>query len=228
VSEKRRGKSSDPQAVDAPNIAADGVPASAPPAHSAASDHIGSPMQDSSDVDIRSISRFLIAMVVSLAVVAGLVYYQVVWLADRQEESRPPAAFRAGERLPPPAPILQTSARDDMRRLRAAQEKALTQSGWIDRDRGLVRIPIDRAMKRLVEKGLPDWPPVAPDASATGTRPAGAPTSTVVPLSTPAPLPTASPSPTPTTSATPSGPRLLPIAPPTGSPSPTQPPEPQP
>ena len=129
---------------------------------------IGPPMQVASDVDIRSIGRFLVALVIGLVLVAGVVYLQVVWLGKRIDDERPPAAFRAGERLPPPAPTLQTSPRDEMRALRTAQERELTKSAWVDRERRIVQIPIDRAMQRLVKEGLPNWPPV-PTASPSPT-----------------------------------------------------------
>jgi hypothetical protein len=136
--------------------------------------NLGPPQQDESDVDIRGIGRFLAGMVVSLVVVAALIYLQVVRLGRRLDEERPPAAFRAGERLPPPAPILQRSAREEIRALRIGQEEALTKSAWVDRDHRIVQIPIDRAMKRLAREGLPNWPEVKPEATPTSTaRPVG-------------------------------------------------------
>lgn len=35
---------------------------------------------------------------------------------------------------------------------------ALDRYGWIDRDHGLVQIPIARAMELLPQRGLPGWP----------------------------------------------------------------------
>lgn len=55
--------------------------------------------------------------------------------------------------------------------LRADEEQALTRYGWIDREQGIVRIPIDRAMEKLVtEYGLElESRPGASDADhATG------------------------------------------------------------
>ena len=39
--------------------------------------------------------------------------------------------------------------------MRAAEEKELTTYGWADEEKRAVRIPIDQAMKLLVERGLP-------------------------------------------------------------------------
>jgi hypothetical protein len=73
-----------------------------------------------------------------------------------------PGADRAG-RLPgdlplPPAPRLQTNPRSDLERLRAYERARLTTFGWADRDRQVVRIPIDHAMRLLAERGIPGWP----------------------------------------------------------------------
>jgi hypothetical protein len=55
----------------------------------------------------------------------------------------------------PPEPRLQTEPREDLRNLRESEERTLTTYGWVDRNAGVVRIPIDRAMTLTVERGLP-------------------------------------------------------------------------
>ncbi|HEY5753968.1 MAG TPA: hypothetical protein VIT21_12520 [Chthoniobacterales bacterium] len=60
-----------------------------------------------------------------------------------------------------PAPRLQTNPRLEMEDYRAGQDALLAGYGWVDRKRSLVRIPIDRAMDLLVEKGVSPtktWP----------------------------------------------------------------------
>ena len=39
--------------------------------------------------------------------------------------------------------------------MRAAEEAALNSYGWVDKDAGIVKIPVDRAMEILAKKGLP-------------------------------------------------------------------------
>jgi hypothetical protein len=65
-----------------------------------------------------------------------------------------PLAVGQENRLPP-EPRLQTNPRQDLLDLRAAEETTLTTYGWVDKNAGIARIPIDEAMKRVVEKGLP-------------------------------------------------------------------------
>jgi hypothetical protein len=70
---------------------------------------------------------------------------------------------RIPDTLPqPPAPRLQVNPAADLERLRAEESENLGTFGWADRDRTSVRIPIERAMKLLSEKGIDGWPSAAP------------------------------------------------------------------
>src|SRR5437762_1164629 len=53
----------------------------------------------------------------------------------------------------------QIASDADLKQLRATEDAVLTTYGWIDRKNGIVRIPIDRAMDLLLQRGLPTRPP---------------------------------------------------------------------
>ena len=53
-------------------------------------------------------------------------------------------------RAAPNAPILQSTPANDLAALRAQKRTLLDRYAWIDRDRGLVRIPIERAIDLIV------------------------------------------------------------------------------
>ena len=55
----------------------------------------------------------------------------------------------------PPEPRLQTNPRQDLSNLRAREDALLNSYGWVDKNTGVVRIPIERAMQLIVERGLP-------------------------------------------------------------------------
>jgi hypothetical protein len=55
----------------------------------------------------------------------------------------------------PPEPRLQEHPREDLSELRAREDEILSSYGWVDRNAGVVRIPIDAAMKLTLERGLP-------------------------------------------------------------------------
>jgi hypothetical protein len=57
-----------------------------------------------------------------------------------------------------PAPRLQSDPHHDLMQFQAAEMSRLTSTGWVDRDQGIVHIPIDDAMQRIARQGIPDWP----------------------------------------------------------------------
>jgi hypothetical protein len=65
-----------------------------------------------------------------------------------------PLAIGQENRLPP-EPRLQTTPKQDLRDLRAAEAATLNGYSWVDRNAGVVRIPIDSAMKLTIARGLP-------------------------------------------------------------------------
>lgn len=57
-----------------------------------------------------------------------------------------------------PEPKLQTDPPQDLARLRAREEELLNTYYWVDRDKGIVHIPITEAMKQVVARGLDGFP----------------------------------------------------------------------
>lgn len=55
----------------------------------------------------------------------------------------------------PPEPRLQSSPPFDWKRFLAEEQAELNSYSWVDRERGVVGIPIDRSIELLVERGLP-------------------------------------------------------------------------
>ncbi len=115
------------------------------------------PGHETRDIDARRLG-LLSAVLAALVVVAMAAMFWVFNHFAAREAARQPAgatmAARSEVRFPP-EPRLQVSARDDLRRLRAEEDAILGGYGWSDREKGLVRIPIERAMEIVVERGLP-------------------------------------------------------------------------
>jgi hypothetical protein len=57
-----------------------------------------------------------------------------------------------------PQPRLEENERMQLRPFIEDQERKLATYDWVDKNRGTVRIPIDRAMELIVERGLPVRP----------------------------------------------------------------------
>jgi hypothetical protein len=54
-----------------------------------------------------------------------------------------------------PQPQLQEHEVLDLKAIRAAEDQVLNSYAWMDPEKGVVRIPIGRAMDLLAERGLP-------------------------------------------------------------------------
>jgi hypothetical protein len=63
-----------------------------------------------------------------------------------------------GDAAAVPAPRLQIDPPADLSATRQAEAKRLSAYGWVDRDRNIVHVPIDRALELTLERGLPGWP----------------------------------------------------------------------
>jgi hypothetical protein len=62
----------------------------------------------------------------------------------------------------PPGPRLQLAPPRDLARFRAEEARLLDTYYWIDRERGIVHIPIEQAMKQLAKQGIPGFPKGGP------------------------------------------------------------------
>ena len=54
-----------------------------------------------------------------------------------------------------PAPQLETNERTELNKVRLREENVLSTYDYVDKNAGTIRIPIDRAMDLLVQRGLP-------------------------------------------------------------------------
>jgi len=54
-----------------------------------------------------------------------------------------------------PEPQLETNERTELNTIRQHEEDTLSTYGYVDENAGTVRIPIDRAMDLLAQRGLP-------------------------------------------------------------------------
>jgi hypothetical protein len=83
------------------------------------------------------------------------------------------AAIEQAVFVPPtpfPKPRLQTSDTSDLARLETKQRSALESYAWIDREKGIVAIPIEEAMKRIVARGGDRYAPIEGATDATSSE----------------------------------------------------------
>jgi hypothetical protein len=63
-----------------------------------------------------------------------------------------------GLAIKPPAPELQIDPAQDLANLRAAEDRRLNTYYWVDKQKGIVHIPIEQAMKKIAASGIPGFP----------------------------------------------------------------------
>ncbi len=108
-----------------------------------------------SDLSAKNIALFAVALSAIILLVLLAAYGLFRRFAGIQMRAQPPPSPLKYTREPAPGPHLQADPRQELKEMRAAEDSVLTQYGWIDAEKGIVRIPIDRAMQILAQKGLP-------------------------------------------------------------------------
>ena len=107
----------------------------------------------------------VLAVSVGLLVLISLTGVAIMWRVMAYETSDTGAlqgSPLAGLRPLPPTPRLQITPSTDLKGTREQEHELLSTYGWVEKDKGVVRIPIDRAMDLLAERGLPQGKPEPP------------------------------------------------------------------
>ena len=109
------------------------------------------------DVDVPSLLTIAFLLFFSCMII-----FVVVWGMMHYFKFHEPAKTAGQPNLPVtssaefPKPRLEVKGSVDLAKFRAGEAADLDSYGWIDRRSETVRIPIDRAMQLLLERGLPD------------------------------------------------------------------------
>lgn len=109
--------------------------------------------------DVNPRSLFFIG--ISILVAAVVIHFGVLLLfdyfaaRDRRRGLQPSTTVRSSQVRQPPEAQLQVNPEHDLGELRQAQADKLRGYDWADQNAGTVRIPIERAMELLAQRGLP-------------------------------------------------------------------------
>jgi hypothetical protein len=111
--------------------------------------HIG---HETTDVNVWAVGKFAIGLVVVCVVSIGLLFGLLKFFQSREETGvantvEPTKMF--------PEPQLQKTPIPDLKAIRAEEDKLLNGYAWVDQRKGVVRIPVDRAIEVLAQRGLP-------------------------------------------------------------------------
>src|SRR6185369_59523 len=112
------------------------------------------------DANVLVIVKFAVWLaVIAVAIHIGLGFmYQM--MIERAKDTAPleyPLATSNEPRLPPP-PRLQQFPQNEVYEFRTAEEQRMGSYGWVNKEAGVVHIPIAEAMRLTLERGLPSRP----------------------------------------------------------------------
>jgi hypothetical protein len=129
---------------------------------------------EDSDVNVRALLWAVVIFIVFAIVTHLVLYLQFHAYAKhfRRDESQPLTMMpRPSDASVPPTPRLQpfpnklhdgnvpppntNTPMTDMADMRAAEDEALSKPGWVDKQKGIVRLPIETAKQLVVQRGLP-------------------------------------------------------------------------
>lgn len=138
---------------------------------------------EQSDINVATLAKFIVVLAISTVVILVAMKVMIQFFQAREIAEELPPASRVnppGTRRLPPLPRLQGAPGsevlplDEMKKFKEEQQAAINSYSWVDKQTGVVRIPIDEAKKLLVERaqhpsapapaGSPSAPPAAPAA----------------------------------------------------------------
>ena len=110
---------------------------------------------EESSVDLKPIIAFGAVLVVVTIFAFVSMSFMLNFLELNQARKDAPLSSLAEPAAMPPAPRLQVSPNQDLRQTRQTEGAVLLNYHWVDKNAGVVGIPVERAIKILAERGLP-------------------------------------------------------------------------
>ena len=129
----------------------------------------GGPGYEVRDANPAAIVKFGVVLAIVLIVVAIGMRWVFGYFAETQTLGPAASPFENARTLPP-QPRLQVMPGADIHDYWEREQEILKSYGWVDKQNGVVRIPIEQAMRLTLERGLP----------ARAAKPAG-PAGTIAP-----------------------------------------------
>jgi hypothetical protein len=128
-----------------------------------------------SDANTHAITKFGIGLALVIVASQLFLWWLFSSLSQRETKVSPhvTALIKAQAPTEPPEPRLQGNPQLDMRKMREEEDAVMNHYAWVDPDQGVVRLPVQRALDIVAQKGLPQFKAGA--AAATSAAPAAKP-----------------------------------------------------
>ncbi len=110
------------------------------------------PGHETKDINVSAVGKFAVALVIVCVLSIAMLYGLLKFFQSQEPTSvantiEPVKIF--------PEPQLQKTPILDLKAARAEEDKLLNSYGWVDQQKGVVRIPINLAIDALAKRGLP-------------------------------------------------------------------------
>lgn len=107
------------------------------------------------DAAVWPIVKFMVWMTASAVIIhVGLGYVYALMIRQAMEVEQPYPMAAGQDAQLPPAPRLQQFPANELYQFRMSEQSLLDRYGWMNRDTGVVHIPIDQAMRLTLERGV--------------------------------------------------------------------------
>ena len=111
-----------------------------------------------SDLSPKNIAIFAASLAVTIIAVLWICYQLFQHYSTISRKTEVPPSPLSYTREPTPEPHLLVVPGQELKTMRAAEDSMLNSYAWVDREKGIVRIPIQRAIDILAQRGLPSRP----------------------------------------------------------------------
>ena len=116
--------------------------------------HNGGGGYDHSDADPKLIVYSTLGLIVGMVIVCLIVVGIFRAMQGVMPKDEPISGMANPNRMPP-EPRLQAHPADEIQVLRQHEEDVLNHYGWVDQKAGVVRIPVDKAIDIMAQRGFP-------------------------------------------------------------------------
>jgi hypothetical protein len=106
------------------------------------------------DLKTASLFKVIAAFVVIVVVIGAAVWWMYGFIRSEDEARDVRRTLIPAPSPLPEQPRLQVNPAEEFRKFKAEQDQVLHSYGWVSRDTGRVRIPIERAMDLVAERGV--------------------------------------------------------------------------
>ena len=123
--------------------------------HHPSEEHPPETLHEISTVQVMPVVLFAIILAVTAVATFATVKILLDYMNLNYTKTDEPLSPLANPEQLPPTPRLQVSSGQDLKELRARETALLQGYHWVNKDLGVVGIPVERAIELLAQRGLP-------------------------------------------------------------------------